>query len=150
MFCPKCGAQLNDNTRMCPRCGAMLQAQPGNVPNYAPNNGYAPNNAPGYAPNAAPGYAPVAPAPAPVDEAAKPVLVFGILSLVFSLSGFLSLLGLIFGIVGLGKAKGYFATAGSTPAKQASVGQKLSLAGTIISGIGMAFALLIFILILAS
>ena len=145
MFCPKCGAQLNANYRMCPQCGAMLQAQPGNVQNNVPNY------APGYAPNSAPGYAPVngyTPSNT-VDEAAKPILVFGILSLSFSLSFFMSLLGLIFGIVGLNKAKAYLASVRSTPAKQATVGQKLSLAGTIIGAVMMAFFLFYIIFIVA-
>ena len=119
MFCPKCGAQLNENFRVCPKCGAMVQGQDANVTNNSTYNG-------------------------PLGDP-KPVLVFGILSLSFALTFFMSFLGIIFGIIGLKKANAYNEFARNAPAKQATIGRKLSLAG-LITGSVMTGIFLIYII----
>ena len=109
MFCGNCGAQLDDSFRACPRCGAPVQRQQTSA---AYNPTY------------------IDPRSNP-----KPVLVFGILSLSFSLTFFLSFLGTIFGIVGLVKAKAYNNFTGNVPSKQVTIGRRLSLAGLIVGSI---------------
>ena len=40
MFCPNCGAQVEDGQRFCPNCGADLAAANSNTMNGAPNMGF--------------------------------------------------------------------------------------------------------------
>lgn len=67
-----------------------------------------------------------------LDKLASSALTMGILSLVFGEFPFLSILGIIFGALGLGKAKAFIASAGNLYGK-AKVGRILSLVGLIIS-----------------
>ena len=123
MLCPKCGAPLNENFRVCPRCGAMAQGQDASVTSNSTYNG-------------------------PLGDP-KPVLVWGILSLAFSLTFFASFLGIIFGIVGRKKANAYNEFTHNAPAKQVKIGRKLSLAG-IITGSVITAIFLIYIMFIAA
>lgn len=80
-----------------------------------------------------------------VNKASTPILIFGIVSLVLSISGAFSLVGLIFGIVSLVKASaleklnGYLEGKGKT-------GKGLSIAGVILGAIGTLFGAIISII----
>ena len=99
MICNQCGAQLPEGTTVCPNCGAALNAQPQYQQPFQAQ---------------------------PV--AAQPnILVFGILSLVFS-----GIVGLILGIVGRKKGKAFVAQGGQLTGGS-KVGFILSLVGIIVS-----------------
>ncbi len=123
MFCNKCGAQVEEGAKFCGVCGNTIEAAPApEAPAY---------QAPAYE---APAY--VSPAAAAVTMAneaelaglAKGSLVFGILSLVFS-----GLLGLIFALVGKGKAKSFERLSGGPATGTAKVGKILCTVGLILS-----------------
>ena len=110
MNCLNCGANV-DGKAFCPHCGTPTgQQQP------APYNGYDG------------GYAPVQNAPVPGSNHTQ-VLIFGIIALALSTSG---LVGLIFSIIAMKKAKTYFETFGDV-SNQARIGKRLALAGLIVS-----------------
>lgn len=67
-----------------------------------------------------------------LEKLSSSALTMGILALVFAEFPFLSFLGIIFGALGLGKAKAFTASAGNLYGK-AKVGRILSLVGLIIS-----------------
>lgn len=67
-----------------------------------------------------------------LDKLASSALTMGILALVFAEFPFLSFLGIIFGALGLGKARAFNASAGNLYGK-AKVGRILSLVGLILA-----------------
>ena len=97
MFCSKCGQSMSDETVFCPNCGTA-QAKFGTVTTSSAAT-------------------PAQSQPSAEDYAlASSALKFGILSLVFSWMPVLSILGIIFGVIGKKKANqareangGYFA-----------------------------------------
>jgi len=115
MYCNKCGTFLPDGARFCSNCGAETAAE---APQYGQTEGYYPAaNNQGVS--------------AAAEEDAKPVLVWGILGLVFALT--INFLGIIFSAIGLSKAKKYAAKYGELTGK-AKVGRGLSIGG-LVSGI---------------
>lgn len=103
MFCDKCGAQLNDNSRVCPQCGAPIHGEEQNITVTSTYAG-------------------------PLGDP-KPVLVWGILGLAFSCTFFLSFLGIIFSAIGLKKARAYNQFTNNAQSGQAKTGRILSIVG---------------------
>lgn len=98
---------------------------------------------------------PVAPMATPVSgdaELAKSTLIFGIMAVAFACSYYLGLGGVIFGIIGLNKAKKFTEECGQLYGK-AKIGKFLSLGGLIggavLGGISLLYILLFFIGILS-
>ena len=119
MFCTNCGSLFEDGNAFCPNCGTPA-AQPAPAPAAAqPQYGYAAQPQPVYG-----GAAPAAGDP----EAAKSCMITGILAAAFSCTFFLSFLGIVFGPMGLNKAKAYLNTYGSYPVK-VRIGKYLSIGG---------------------
>ena len=119
MFCDKCGAQLNDNSRVCPQCGAPIQGEEQNITTtstYAGSLG---------------------------DP--TPVLVWGILGLAFACTFFVSFLGIIFSAVGLKKANAYNQFTNYAESGKARTGRNLAKAGLIV-GIIMTVLLVIYVI----
>ena len=174
MFCTNCGSQFEDGNAFCPNCGTKVEsvAQPvaEPVPVAAPVAAAPVQAAPV---EAAPVYAtPVEPAPAPApvavpvapvapvqpvyaapeasavgdDSLAKSIMTMGIVSIVFACTFWLSLVGIIFGAIGLSKAKKFTEQCGQLYGK-AKVGRYLSLGGLIGSCVMGAIAI-IYILIM--
>ena len=85
-----------------------------------------------------------------VDEqeraSAKSVLTMGILSVAFAAFFYTAILGVIFGAIGLGKAKTYAAQY-QTFSPKARIGKYLSLGGLIA---GIIFAVIVFFIIVAA
>ena len=147
MICPNCGSEIEPGAKFCGTCGYKVQdAQP------APEQvAYVPpvyeRQAPEQPVYQQPAYEqPVYQQPVqqpyynqasevnPAEQsAAKSVLVMGIVALVFTCSFYLSIVGIILGAIGLGKAKNYLAVFGAYPPK-VRVGKGLSL-GALIGGI---------------
>ena len=105
MYCSKCGAQMNDNSRFCPNCGQLVQSTPQEMTAASTYEG-------------------------PMGNP-TPVLVWGIIGLAFACTFVASFLGIIFSIVGLKKANNYFSFCGEW-SKQANIGRRLSKAGLIV------------------
>lgn len=86
------------------------------------------------------------------NDLAKSVLVFGIMAVAFAVSYYLSLGGVIFGIIGLNKAKKFSEECGQVYGK-AKIGKYLSLGGLIggavLGGISLLYILLFFVGILS-
>ena len=120
MKCEKCGFYY-EGSRVCPNCGEVASGEADKVTDATTQQ-------------------------KPLGNP-TPVLVFGILALAFALE--LPPLGIIFGIIGLVKAKNYFSFAGYPGAGQARAGKKLATAGLIV-GIVMTVVLTAVILILAA
>ena len=121
MICTNCGTQFEDGNAFCPNCGTPA-AQPAPAPAAAqPQYGYAPQPQPQTVYGA-----PVMGAGDP--EAAKSCMITGILAAAFSCTFFLGFLGIVFGPMGLSKAKKYLEQYGSYPAK-VRVGKYLSIGG---------------------
>ena len=123
MFCDKCGAQLNDNSRVCPQCGAPIHGEEMNITTtstYAGSLG---------------------------DP--KPVLVWGILGLAFACTFFLSFLGIIFSAVGLKKANAYNQFTNFADSGQAKTGRALSKAGLIV-GIILTVLCVIYVIVIVA
>lgn len=102
MNCPNCGSETN-GSRFCPRCGtALSEAAPYNAVSNQQN-----------------------------QTLGNPtqVLVFGIIGLALCETG---ILGLIFSIIGLVKAKNYLAAYGPVSI-QVNTGKRLATAGLIVS-----------------
>lgn len=118
MYCNNCGAQLAENSRFCQNCGQLVQSEKQNVSAASTYEG-------------------------PMGNP-TPVLVWGIISLAFACSFFLSFLGIVFGIVGLNKYNTYVDFCG-TGSKQAHIGRKLSKAGLIVGIILTVLFILYFI-----
>lgn len=122
MICTNCGTQFEDGNAFCPNCGTPA-AQPAPAPAAAqPQYGYAPQ------PQAQPVYGAAPVIGAGDADAAKSCMITGILAAAFSCTFFLSFLGIVFGPMGLSKAKQYVAQYNSYPAK-VRVGKYLSIGG---------------------
>ena len=109
MFCTKCGRELADTETYCPYCGQVFS--------YLDGTPYTP------------------PDDTVKDQMAGNTLTWGILSLAFSLSGCLSLLGFIFSFTARKKAKAYRLAFGELEGR-ARVGQILSWVGF---GVGIGY-----------
>ena len=119
MFCKNCGRQLDENENVCPVCGTV---NGGETTATAPTLEY--------------GYNAVNEANEQLkNEMASQSLKWGILSLAFSASGCLSLLGFIFSFIAKSKALAYERTFGVLEGK-ARVGRILGKVGFGV-GLGM-------------
>ena len=118
MFCKNCGRQLDENENVCPVCGTVNGGETAEAPTL--EYGYnAVNEANEELKNGMAGQA----------------LTWGILSLAFSASGCLSLLGFIFSFIAKSKALAYERTFGILEGK-AKVGRILGKVGFGV-GLGM-------------
>lgn len=131
MFCKNCGRQLDENENVCPVCGTVNGGETANAPTLE------------Y------GYDAVAESNEQLKNSmAGQALTWGILSLAFSASGCLSLLGFIFSFIAKSKALAYERTFGILEGK-AKVGRILGKVGFGV-GLGMtiymAFAVLVGVL----
>ncbi len=120
MICTNCGTQFEDGNAFCPNCGTPA-AQPAPAPapaQAAPQYNYAPQ------PQPQPVYAPTAGDP----DAAKSCMITGILAAAFACTFFVGFLGIVFGPMGLNKAKAYLTQYGSYPVK-VRIGKYLSIGG---------------------
>lgn len=118
MFCKNCGRQLDENENVCPVCGTVNGGETATAPTL--EYGYdAVNEANEQLKNGMAGQA----------------LTWGILSLAFSASGCLSLLGFIFSFIAKSKALAYEQTFGVLEGK-ARVGRILGKVGFGV-GLGM-------------
>ena len=118
MFCKNCGRQLDENENVCPVCGTVN----GGETAAAPTVEY--------------GYDAVTEANEQLKNGmAGQALTWGILSLAFSASGCLSLLGFIFSFIAKSKALAYEQTFGVLEGK-ARVGRILGKVGFGV-GLGM-------------
>lgn len=154
MFCRNCGAELPDHAVICTRCGAAVaNDRPANEPNtpngYNPEGGWNPADNNGqFLPGQNPGQQyppqwqypgqgyygqPFSNGPGPsfeeIRHTANVVLAWGIVSVFFSMTIYLSLLGVIFSILGIVKAKKYRQMAGPETGS--------ALAGKVLSIIGL-------------
>lgn len=119
MFCKNCGRQLDENENVCPVCGTV---NGGETAATAPTLEY--------------GYNAVNEANEELKNSmAGQALTWGILSLAFSASGCLSLLGFIFSFIAKSKALAYERTFGILEGK-AKVGRILGKVGFGV-GLGM-------------
>lgn len=136
MFCKYCGYELTENANFCPACGKFISTT--NQPteeNACKVVVEAPQTAPSNEANEE-----------ARDKAGRSILTFSILSVAFSSTLFLGLLGLIFAIVSKSKVNSYLATYGETRGV-ASVGKGIGI-GALILGIFMTvFASLYFFII---
>lgn len=161
MFCTNCGSQFEEGNAFCPNCGSKIEsvAQPvaAPAPAAAPVEA-APVQATPVEPAPAPAPAPVQPvytqpvaaqpvysqpvyaAPvAPVATAenaalAKSILIFGIMAVAFACTVWISAAGIVFGALGLSKAKKFVEECGQLYGK-AKIGKYLSLGGLIGSSV---------------
>ena len=127
MFCKNCGTKIEEGLKFCPNCGTPVAAPAQQTPppqqqTPPPQQGY-------YQQPSQPAYQPAQPAyrPAPAANLPEttPILVLGILSLVFG-----SLVGIILGAIGRNKARAYVNAGGELSGK-AKVGSILSKLGII-------------------
>ena len=127
MFCKNCGTKIEEGLKFCPNCGTPVAAPAQQTPppqqqTPPPQQGY-------YQQPAQPAYQPAQPAyrPAPAANLPEttPILVLGILSLVFG-----SIVGIILGAIGRNKARAYVNAGGELSGK-AKVGSILSKLGII-------------------
>ena len=133
MFCKYCGYELTENASFCPACGKAVADY--NQPAQEPVREVFVDE-------------PQTPAynDEERDRAGRSILTFSILSVAFSSTLFLGLLGLIFAIVSKSKVNSYLATYGETRGV-ASVGKGIGI-GALILGIFMTvFASLYFFII---
>ena len=127
MFCTKCGRELADTETYCPYCGQIFANLDG-TPYFVPDD-------------------------AMKDQMAGNVLTWGILSLAFSASGCLSLLGFIFSFTARKKAREYARLFGQ-PEGRARVGNILGWVG-FGTGLGYSifftlyFAIILFAMVLS-
>ena len=161
MFCHNCGTALDDGAKFCPNCGTPVLLT-GSAPEPAaafteptstleePTGYTEPVQEPAEPANVqpeAPVYqqpeAPVYQQPeAPVvnekaNALATPCLIFGILGIVFSLTFYLSLFGIIFSAIGRGKVKAFLAAGGQLSGK--------AKVGNILSKLGLIFGIILFV-----
>ncbi len=129
MFCKNCGRQLDENENVCPVCGTVNGGETAAATSTLEYGYNAVNEANEQLKNSMAGQA----------------LIWGILSLAFSASGCLSLLGFIFSFIAKSKALAYERTFGVLEGK-AKVGRILGKVGFGV-GLGMtiymAFAVLV-------
>ena len=128
MFCTKCGRELDENESVCPVCGTVNGGETAAAPTV--EYGYDAVNAANEQMK---------------SEMAGQALKWGIISLAFSASGCLPLLGFIFSFIAKSKALAYERTFGILEGK-AKVGRILGKVGFGV-GLGMtiymAFAVLV-------
>ena len=121
MNCEKCGATLNENSRVCPQCGAAIQGEEQHITTTSTYQG-------------------------PLGNP-TPVLVWGIVGLSFALTFYFSFLGIIFSAVGLNKANKYNQFTHFADSNQARIGRKLSIAGLITGCILTTLMIIFFVFI---
>ena len=109
MYCRNCGAAVNENFRVCPQCGTPVHGEEQHLTTNSTYYGSLGNP--------------------------TPALVWGILGLAFSLTFYLSFLGIIFSCIGIRKASNYNEFTRSAPSKKAKIGRRLSISGVIIGSI---------------
>lgn len=149
MFCKNCGTKIEEGLKFCPNCGTQVQAPaaapaqqtpPPQQQTPPPQQGY-------YQQPAQPAYQPAQPAyrPAPAANLPEttPILVLGILSLVFG-----SIVGIILGAIGRNKARAYVNAGGELSGK-AKVGNILSKLGIIFGIIELVFIVIYAIIFVA-
>ena len=132
MFCKNCGRQLDENENVCPVCGTVNGGETAAAASTLEYGYNAVNEANEQLKNGMAGQA----------------LTWGILSLAFSASGCLSLLGFIFSFIAKSKALAYERTFGVLEGK-ARVGRILGKVGF---GVGLGYSIffaLYFVLIVA-
>ena len=129
MFCKNCGRQLDENENVCPVCGTVNGGETAAAPTL--EYGYDAVNAANEQMK---------------SEMAGQALKWGILSLAFSASGFLSLLGFIFSFIAKSKALAYEQTFGMLEGK-ARVGRILGKVGF---GLGLGLTIYIGIVFFVS
>ena len=120
MFCKNCGRQLDEGENVCPVCGTVNGGETATAPTV--EYGYDAVNAANEQMK---------------SEMGGQALKWGILSLAFSASGFLSLLGFIFSFIAKSKALAYRQTYGMLEGK-AKVGRILGKVGF---GLGLGFTI---------
>lgn len=106
MYCKNCGAKIDDNARFCSDCGHEQIRVQEDI-NFSSDF------------------------EAAKDQLSSQILTWGILSLAFSCTFILSLLGLIFSFVAKGKVKTYVRQFGPVEYRS-RVGRDLSTAGLIV------------------
>lgn len=119
MYCKLCGLQLEDNVNICPRCGE--------VQDPSKQSESTANGQPLYEPL----YTQASEKNEEKDALAGSALTWAILSLAFSASGCLALLGFIFSFIAKGKVNTYISLYGQTEGKT-SVAKGLAKAGFIV------------------
>lgn len=132
MFCNKCGAPIPEDSAFCNNCGAPVAEPEKAVEESAETPAFEENTA-----EIVPA-APVAPAPveasaAPArsssceeNEAAKSIMISGILACAFTYTGVLAIVGLIFALITRSKVKAYESTYGPAHHK-AKIGKIMSV-----------------------
>lgn len=137
MYCKFCGAELPENAVICTRCGAAVDPE---ISREAQNRPEGPQRGPDMAGAPVPrsqnsgNYVPpfVQMPASPQDEirrTANKTLAWGIASVAFAMTLYLSVLGVIFAALGFSKAKQFRRLAGPETGS--------ALAGKILSIIGM-------------
>ena len=133
MFCKNCGRQLDENENVCPVCGTVNGGETAAAASTLEYGYNAVNEANEQLKNGMAGQA----------------LTWGILSLAFSASGCLSLLGFIFSFIAKSKALAYEQTFGVLEGK-ARVGRILGKVGFGV-GLGMTiYMALVFVIAVAA
>ena len=132
MFCRNCGFELQDDARFCSKCGTAVDFVTNKTSEPEQTYGNLNENYSDYS------YVQAEDNSAEKSALGGSVLKFGILGLVFSLTVFFSLLGLIFSSVALSKANAFKSAFGQTEGK-ATVGRSLGKAGLIVSIIMIAY-----------
>ena len=124
MYCTNCGSKLSDSAKFCPYCGQMQEAhsQPQQTVHSAPVQPVMQDS------KQAHGATATAENDPQKSDRALDILVKGILSLAFGNSGFLAIVGIIFGVIGKKSVQSYEADYGEASGK-ARVGKYLSIAG---------------------
>ena len=130
MFCTKCGAQIPNDAIFCPTCGAETHGESLNNTNTAYNEQR------------------TIVTDAENEELASDALKFGILGAVFSNTGILAILGIIFSAIAQSKAGEYHRRTGSYGVK-AGIGRGLGIGGLALGIFMTAFLALYFIIIVA-
>ena len=136
MICNNCGAEFEDRAKFCPNCGSSLPKDEIPVP-ISPEIEYAPK--PEFEPA-------VNTAPLGNPAEAKSCMIMGILAAAFSCTFIASFMGIIFGIIGMSKAKRYVRDYNVYTAK-VRVGKYCSIGG-LAMGIFMTILLFIYIAII--
>ena len=134
MFCTFCGNQLADDARFCTKCGAPVVED--NKENAIEAEIL----------DASGDYEVIE--DAEKSSRASSILTLGILSLAFSVSVFLPLVGIILGFVCKSKVSAFIGDYGDTEGK-ATVGKHLSTAG-IIAGFALSVFLFLYVLIIVA
>ncbi|MBQ6893160.1 MAG: zinc ribbon domain-containing protein [Clostridia bacterium] len=110
MFCSNCGGEVKDGVNFCPFCGTALEKE---AVKKSANITTTPESNP------------------KIDALASSILTFGILSGAFSLTVWVSFLGIIFAAIAFSKSKQYISLVGDINGK-AAVGRAIARAGLIV------------------